>query len=364
MPNIYPFSSTHSEPLISPRELKQRLPATIAQTHFIEQSRQQIVRILEGSDPRYLLIMGPCSIHDPHAAREYAAKIQELQKDVADVFLIVMRTYFEKPRTSTGWKGMLYDPHLNGSHDMDTGLQWTRELLISLAERKIPAAAEILDPISAHYFGDLLSWGCIGARTASSQLHRQAASGLPMPVAFKNNTDGNVEVAIRGVLTAQNPHAYIGINEVGCASLIHTRGNPHGHIVLRGGEQGSNYDPDSIAEALGLLQAAKLPLRLIVDCSHDNSRSNHLHQPAVFHAVIDQILARNRHLRGFILESNLEAGNQPMDLNPSTLKFALSITDPCLGWDATAALITEARGRLLQQTHPTPQERDQEKLLV
>ncbi|MFQ5730190.1 MAG: 3-deoxy-7-phosphoheptulonate synthase, partial [Waddliaceae bacterium] len=188
MSKIYPFSSTRSEPLVSPRELKKQFPATIPQIHFIDQARQQVNQILDGKDPRFLLIMGPCSIHDLEAAKQYASEIQKLSDEVSDVFLVIMRAYFEKSRTGNGWKGMLYDPHLNGSHDMNTGLRWTRGLFLTLADYQIPAAAEILDPISAHYFGDLLCWSCIGARTSSSQIHRQAASGLPMPVAFKNNT--------------------------------------------------------------------------------------------------------------------------------------------------------------------------------
>ncbi|NGX42479.1 MAG: Phospho-2-dehydro-3-deoxyheptonate aldolase, Tyr-sensitive [Chlamydiae bacterium] len=342
MSKIYYFSSTRSEPLVSPRELKQQLPATIAQTHFIEQTRQQIIQILNGTDPRLLLIMGPCSIHDLKSAEQYAIKVKELATEVSDTFLVVMRVYFEKPRTSFGWKGMMYDPHLNGSHDMNTGLRWMRELLLTLSDLQVPAAAEILDPVSAHYFGDLLSWGCIGARTSSSQIHRQTASGLPMPVAFKNTTEGNVETAINGVLTAAKPHSYIGINEVGCAALIHTEGNPNCHIVLRGGEKAPNYDVSSIRQALNLLRKAQLPLQLIVDCSHDNSRGVYNHQPVVLRSVIDQIVDHNKSIRGVILESHLHAGNQPLSPNPKELEYAVSLTDSCMDWNTTEEAVLEA----------------------
>lgn len=342
---------TTIQPLPSPKNLKKELPITIAQRDFIEQSRQQIRSILNKNDPRLLLIVGPCSIHDIKAAKEYAAKLRSLSDETADTFFIAMRVYFEKPRTALGWKGIMYDPYLDDSHDMNTGLRWTRQLLLDLADLCIPAAAEILDPISAHYFGDLLSWSCIGARTSSSQIHRQAASGLPLPVGFKNHTDGNIAIAVNGVVTAAHPHIFLGINESGCTCRIQTKGNKDSHIVLRGGEKAPNYDAASISQALSLLKEAKLPLRLVIDCSHDNSGRQDHQQPTVFHSVIEQIIAGNRHITGLIVESNLHAGQQPLLSDPSRLKYGISLTDPCIGWETTEQLVKEGKKTLDATQH-------------
>jgi 3-deoxy-7-phosphoheptulonate synthase len=328
-----------TEPLPSPYDLIQELPLTLAQKKFIHDSRLEIQRILDGEDPRLLIIVGPCSVHDIKAAKHYATKLHQLSQSVSDKFLLVMRAYFEKPRTSRGWKGFLYDPMLNGSHDILTGLKWTRQLLLDLADIGVPAAAEFLDPSSAYYFGDLLSWGCIGARTSASQTHRQIASGLQMPVAFKNSTDGNVETAINGIISAAVPHSFIGINEHGRVSTVHTSGNTYGHVVLRGGEGQPNYDPKAISEALELLNKAKLPSRLLIDCSHDNSYRQHEQQSVVFQSIIKQLIEGNRNIRGALIESHLEAGNQPFVADPSQLKYAVSLTDPCLNWIATEKLL-------------------------
>lgn len=358
MSKILPFSATRSEPLVSPVELCKEYPANITQIDFIEQSRQQITQILDGTDNRLLLIMGPCSIHDIKACEHYAKKIKELSHVISDVFFPIMRFYFEKPRTALGWKGIMHDPHLDGSFDLNTGLRLTRKLLLKLADLKVPAASEILDPISGQFFGDLLSWGCIGARTSSSQLHRQVASGLPMPVAFKNNTDGNVDVAIHGILTASNPHAFIGINEKGLASIIHTDGNPNCHLVLRGSEKSPNYDSESVKHALESLQRAKLSSKLIIDCSHDNSRRDHTKQPEVFENGIDQILSGNSSIIGFILESHLHAGNQQITSNPEMLKYAISLTDSCMDWEATEGIILSARKSILSKRSPPEQSKN------
>jgi 3-deoxy-7-phosphoheptulonate synthase len=269
-----------------------------------------------------------------------------MAKEVSKSFMVIMRAYFEKPRTTKGWKGLLYDPHLNDTQDIATGLRHSREVLLTLADLKVPAATEFLDPATPNYIGDVISWSCIGARTAESQVHRQFASGLPMPVAFKNSTSGNVDVAINGVLSAKTPHAYFGINESGHISIIRTRGNPHAHIVLRGGESDPNYDADSIAKALKKIKKNQLSENIIVDCSHDNSRRDHEKQTIVFQSIIDQYSQGNEAIKGLILESNLSAGCQPIPSDKSLLNYAISLTDPCLDWEATEALIREAASRL------------------
>jgi len=350
MSKILPFKTIRSEPLISPLEISRLFPVTITQNHFIAQSRRQIIRILDGIDKRHLLILGPCSIHDDKAAIHYAKKLKELISEVSDVFFPIMRFYFEKPRTGLGWKGLVNDPHLDGSLDLNWGLKLTRKLLVQLAEMEVPAAAEILDPISGHYFGELLSWGCIGARTSSSQVHRQIASGLPMPVGFKNTIEGNIEIPIHAILSAAEPHSYIGLNEMGVASIIHTGGNPHCHLVLRGSEKASNFDKDSVREIIGKLEKLKLSPKLLIDCSHDNSRKDHTKQPEVFENVMEQILNGNTAIRGLILESHLRAGRQEVASNLSLLKYAISITDSCIDWETTEGIILSAREALLAKT--------------
>lgn len=346
MSTIYPFNETNTEALPSPQVLKSELPTTIAQQQFIEQSRKEIAEILAKTDQRTLMILGPCSIHDSAAAEHYGTLLSRLTAEVGDTFFPVMRVYFEKPRTKAGWKGLMNDPFLDGSNDLQEGIRLTRRLLLKLTEHKVPVAAEILEPLSARYFGDLISWGCIGARTASSQIHRQVSSGLPFPVAFKNNTDGNVQVAVDGVFSASLPHTYIGIDEQGRAAMIHTSGNPHGHIVLRGGDSGPNYDAASIALAVNLLQKNKLKPSLIVDCSHGNSGRDHNLQAVVFQAVLEQMLHGNQHIRGMILESHINAGNQALPGDKEFLKYAVSITDPCIDWEMTEALVKDARKKL------------------
>lgn len=328
-----------SIPMPSPQELKEEFSPSKSAQAFIAEARETINHILHGRDPRLLLIIGPCSIHNISEAKEYAHKLKRLESDIKDVFFPVMRVHFEKPRTTTGWKGILLDPHLDGSHNIQTGMRWTRELFIDLAELQIPTASELLSPTSAYYFSDLISWGCIGSRTAESQTHREMASGLPMPVAFKNNTDGNVLVAINGVLAASYPHTFIGMDERGKAAVEQTRGNPNCHIVLRGGRKLTNYDPKSISDALDALAAANLPKQLIIDCSHDNARKEYQKQIIVFKSVIKQAIEGNRHIRGVILESNLMEGRQEILPDAGQLKYGVSLTDSCLDWDFTEKLL-------------------------
>jgi 3-deoxy-7-phosphoheptulonate synthase len=341
MSEIYTLDSLHIENLPSPITLKQELPALAHHLEFIQESRNQIINILASNDQRLLLIVGPCSIHDVKAAKEYAKNLYVLAKTVSKSFFIIMRTYFEKPRTALGWKGILYDPHLDSTNDIAAGLRISRQLLLDLAEMEIPTATEFLDPFSPRYLSDLVSWSCIGARTSESQIHRQFASGLPMPVAFKNGTSGSINSAIKGILTASCPHAFFGINDHGHASIVRTKGNPHAHIALRGGENSPNYDAKSIGKLLEALRKNHLPERLIVDCSHGNSNRCPNKQKEVFESVIQQYLNGNSAIRGLAVESNLFAGNQRIPLDKSRLQYAVSITDPCLNWEETEFMVQQ-----------------------
>lgn len=320
-------------------ELKNRFPLTQSQKAFIEQSRQTIRDILNGTDSRVLLIVGPCSIHDSIAAREFAAQLKKLDTFISSQFFIVMRAYCEKPRTTSGWKGFLYDPFLDGTDDIEEGLKQTRELLLHLADMQIPTAAEFLDPLTAPYYEDLVSWGSIGARTCSSQTHRQLASGLNLPMGIKNGIAGNISSAMNGVLSASQPHTYMGLNACGQPCIVKTAGNADAHIVLRGGEEGPNYDPASVEEALQILQQVQLPLKVLIDCSHGNSNKIAEKQPIVFQSVIHQIAEGNTSIRGLLLESHLFGGNQPLTKHLDQLKYGISITDTCLDWNTTKWLI-------------------------
>lgn len=344
------MQATSQEPLIAPLELWKLLPANIAQMHFVEQSRKQIVQILNSHDKRLLLILGPCSIHDAKSAIHYAKKLKELTPEIYDVFLPVMRFHFEKPRTAGGWKGLLYDPFLDDSCDLNAGIKLTRSLLLELAALGVPAAAEILDPMAGLFFGDLLSWGCIGARTSASQVHRQIASGLPMPIGFKNTTDGNVDVAIQAILCARTAHSYLGANEMGQSCVIRTSGNPLTRLVLRGGEGKPNYDASSVGEVLQKLQKAGLEPSLFIDCAHDNSDKDPLKQADVFEQVIEQAASGNRSIRGILLESHLRAGKQSIPAHPNLLKYGISITDACIDWETTEGILFAAKKAL--SSHP------------
>ncbi len=325
--------------LPSPEVVKSELPLDDQLTENIAESRNAIGNILLGNDPRLLVILGPCSIHDPKATLEYAHKVKEIQKDLKDRALLVMRAYFEKPRTTIGWKGMLYDPHLDGSDDIETGIVESRKVLLEIAKLGLPTATEILEPIAPQYLCDLISWAAIGARTAESQIHRQMASGLSMPIGFKNSTDGNLHIAIEAIRAAREPHAFLGIDSQGRAGVARTNGNPYGHVVLRGGHDGPNYMAEYVAFISILLQKANIPCGVIIDCSHANSGKKPDNQSPVFEQVLEQINNKESNIRGLMLESFLESGNQPINADKSKLKYGQSITDACIDWSATEKIL-------------------------
>lgn len=337
---------------ISPRIVREKIPLTETFYESIATWRQSLIQIVQGIDPRQLLIVGPCSIHNTKAALKYAKKLKILSDEVSDVFMIIMRTYFEKPRTLHGWKGLLYDPHLDGSCDITSGILLSRTLLSDLTELGMPSATEFLDPLAAHYLNDFISWGSIGARTSQSQIHRQLASSLSMPIGFKNRPDGNIESTIQSILSAKDTHSFLGINEDGEISKMQGKGNICPHLVLRGGETKPNYDLFSIRQALEQLEKVSLPQGLIIDCSHDNSRKNHKQQANIFSFLIDQIIKGTQGIRGMMLESFLLEANQPayrqIELSDESIFNCTSITDPCLSWSTTEQLIREAAERLRQ----------------
>ena len=328
---------------------KNALSASPDHLSFVSKNRKTIRAILNGTDTRLLLIMGPCSIHDSALAKDYALKFKELEEKVSSNFFLVMRTYFEKPRTSSGWKGFLYDPHLDGSHQIHQGIEQSRRLLLDLAEMGIPTATEFLDPLTAFYYDDLISWGSIGARTSSSQPHRQLASALNMPVGFKNGVAGNISAAVNGVKVASNPQTFIGLNETGQTIIARSRGNLDCHIILRGGDLQPNYDPISVGKALSYLEKDDLGQRLLIDCSHQNSGKQHEKQVEVCHSVLQQVANGNSAIKGLMLESHLQAGNQDTrDLN--ALQYGVSITDACLDWTTTERLVLYAADYLQSHT--------------
>ena len=327
----------------TPEHLKEKLLLTDAMKQFITNSRSTIKNILSRKDPRFLVILGPCSIHDVKSAKEYAENLKLLSSKVQSKLFLIMRVYVEKPRTTFGWKGLICDPFLDGSNDMRAGLEMARSLFIDLTENKVPLAMEFLEPISAHYLADLISWGAIGARTSSSQPHRQLASCLTMPVGFKNSTDGNVLTAVQGAFSASFSHTFISINENGAPSAIQSKGNKHTHIVLRGGSGKPNYDEKSIANAMELCHKMGFKKELIIDCSHDNSNKEYMKQKEVFNDVLNQVLLGNHHIIGAMLESHLFSGNQPHSEN---LKYAISLTDPCIDWLETEKIILDAFEKL------------------
>jgi 3-deoxy-7-phosphoheptulonate synthase len=325
---------------LTPEQLHGQYPINHQQATFIAAARAAVCRQLDGHDERLLLIVGPCSIHDIEAALDYAKRLQQLAKRVAPTLMVVMRVYFEKPRTALGWRGYAADPHLDGSYDFHTGATRMRQLLLHIADLKIPVAAEFLEPLSLHYFGDLVTWGCIGARTVESPLHRQMASGMAMPIAFKNTTAGSVQAAINAIIVASSPHTFITIDHGGSLAQISTRGNSYGHLVLRGGSL-PNSDRHSVETALKQLAAAGLPSRLLIDCSHGNSGHDYRLQPQIFQQVIEQAAAGNSAIRGMLIEGHIHEGSQPFT-PAASLRYGVSITDGCLGWETTEALIIEA----------------------
>jgi 3-deoxy-7-phosphoheptulonate synthase len=332
--------------LPSPAALLAELPKTDAQAEFVTRTRKEIHRLIFTGDNRFLLLVGPCSIHDLKAARVYAKQLADLAAQVADRVLIVMRVYFEKPRTTVGWKGLIMDPHLDGSNDIATGLRTARTFLREVLDLGLPTATELLDPITPQYIADLICWSAIGARTAESQTHRQMASGLSMPLGFKNGTDGSINTGINAIKAAAQPQTFLGINLDGRASAIVTRGNPDCHIVLRGGTTGPNYSPAHVAQTEQLLAKAGLPKAILVDCSHDNSAKQPERQPDVVRELLAQISAGNTSILGAMIESNLEAGNQPFPQPKEKLRYGVSITDACIDWPTTEKLIREIHAAL------------------
>jgi 3-deoxy-7-phosphoheptulonate synthase len=333
----------------SPVELHAKLPLTDSAFTTVMQGREALRNILDRKDKRLFVVVGPCSIHDPVAGLDYARRLTALQAEVADTMLLVMRVYFEKPRTTTGWKGYINDPHMDDSFRVDTGMERARQFLLDVCELGLPTATEALDPISPQYLGDLIAWTAIGARTTESQTHREMSSGLSTPVGFKNGTDGDISIAVNAVLSSANPHAFLGINEQGTVSIVRTTGNAYGHVVLRGGGDRPNYDSVSVAIAEQALKKAALPANLVIDCSHANSYKKPELQPLVMSDVIQQIRHGNRSLVGVMIESNIVSGNQPIPNDLSQLKYGCSVTDGCIGWDDTVAMLRSAHAELLKR---------------
>jgi 3-deoxy-7-phosphoheptulonate synthase len=325
-------------PLLSPQELFEELPLDEQRTAVLLAGRINSHAVLDGVDDRLMVVVGPCSVHDVDAVKEYAERLSAEAKRLEQDLLIVMRVYFEKPRTTIGWKGLINDPHLDGSGDVNTGLRVARRLLLDILGAGLSVGCEFLDPITPQYISDLVSWGAIGARTTESQIHRQLGSGLSMPVGFKNGTDGNVQVAVDAVRAASVSHAFAGIDADGRSAILHTRGNKDCHIILRGGTSGTNYDAESVAAAIALLNKAELPERVMIDVSHGNSAKHPERQPEIAADVAAQIAAGNEKIKGVMVESFLVAGNQqpgPLD----TLTYGQSITDGCIGWDTTTEVL-------------------------
>ncbi len=328
-------------PLLAPIEVKTELPSTSAIAKVVSSARARIRNILSGSDRRLLVVVGPCSIHDVKAAREYAGKLAKFRDEVSDALEIVMRVYFEKPRTTIGWKGLINDPHLNGTFDINYGIRMARGLLLDIAKLGLPSATELLDPIVPQYLADLISWTAIGARTTESQTHREMSSGLSMPVGFKNGTDGSIEVAINALLSARQPHRFLGVSNEGRASIVTTTGNPDGHIVLRGGKQGPNYDKAHVDAIAKLLSDRQLLPYMMVDCSHDNSGQDYKNQPIVLQDICKQVRTGSENIVGIMLESHLNSGKQSFPKDLAKLDYGKSITDGCIDFEMTVETLTD-----------------------
>jgi 3-deoxy-7-phosphoheptulonate synthase len=326
--------------LLPPALLLEELPLTEEGSVTVSRAREDVIRILHGQDDRLIVVVGPCSIHDPAAGLEYGRRLKALADELADDLCIVMRVYFEKPRTTVGWKGLLNDPHLDGSFASNDGLRLARRLLLDLIEMGLPAGCEFLDPISPQFISDVVVWGAIGARTTESQVHRQLASGLSMPIGFKNGTDGGVQVAVDAMCAAAASHSFFGVTEQGLAAIVTTRGNADCHLILRGGRAGSNHDGASVQEALAALRRAELPERVMVDASHGNSGKDYRRQPIVAHEVAAQVAAGETGIVGMMLESFLVDGRQDL-IDKASLIYGQSITDACMGWEMTAPVLRE-----------------------
>ena len=343
--DIYNINVAGEDVLVPPSTLKERLPSSIRARQTVLQGRHTIEAILDRRDHRIFVVVGPCSIHDIAAAKEYAQRLKDLHDELADTLYLVMRVYFEKPRSTVGWKGFINDPHLDDSFRVEEGLTRARELLLWLAELGLPAGTEALDPITPQYLGDLFSWTAIGARTTESQTHREMSSGLSTPVGFKNGTDGGLDVAVNALHAVSATHAFLGINQNGQVTVMRTKGNPYGHVILRGGKQ-PNYDSVSVTVCEQSLEKSRLPARLVVDCSHGNSSKKPERQPLVAENVANQIAEGNRSILGLMLESHLQAGNQPIPGDLSALKYGVSVTDACIDWATTEALLRKLHGQL------------------
>jgi len=331
--------------LSTPRQVASELPVSDKAAETVFEGRRGLVDILEGRDDRLVVVVGPCSIHDEKGAYEYAERLAAVSRRIADRIMIVMRVYFEKPRTTVGWKGLINDPHLNDTFDIETGLRAARRILGRINEMGVPCGTEMLEPIVPQYIADFITWASIGARTTESPTHRQMASGLSMPVGFKNATDGSVQIAIDAMLSSKHPHAFLGIDDDGGSAVVQTTGNPHTHLILRGGRSGTNYDFGSITAARQSLEKHGLHNRLVVDCSHANSEKDHTKQEGVFNYVVGLDAQDSKSVLGVMLESNIEAGNQKL-VDPSKLKYGVSITDACIGWEMTEKLLLAAHAKV------------------
>ncbi len=333
-------------PLPAPALLSHEVARSDAQAEFVAKSRRHLQEIIFGEDQRFLAVVGPCSIHDVEAGKDYTERLAKLAEEVSDKLYVVMRVYFEKPRTTVGWKGLIMDPELDGSDNIPGGLRLARTFLRDVIDIGMPTATELLDPITPQYISDLICWSAVGARTTESQTHRQMASGLSMPLGFKNATNGALEPAFNAIKAATSPQTFLGISAQGVASAVSTRGNPHCHIILRGGDNGQNYTAEHIAEAAAQLEAKGLLPAIMVDASHDNSGKDHKNQPAVFEDIVAQRATGNAHIIGTMLESNLVAGAQKFPQPISDLVYGQSITDKCVDWDTTERLLKDAAAKL------------------
>jgi 3-deoxy-7-phosphoheptulonate synthase len=336
----------------SPDEVKRKIPLTEAGANAVVKGRRALEAILDGKDSRLFVVVGPCSIHDPEAGLDYAKRLAKLSAELSDVFLLVMRVYFEKPRTALGWKGFINDPFMDDSFRIDVGMERARAFLLGVNELGLPAGTEALDPIAPQYYGDLIAWTAIGARTSESQTHREMSSGLSTPVGFKNGTDGDLEAAVNAIVSASRPHSFLGINGQGRSAVVRTRGNRYGHLVLRGGGGRPNFDTVSISLAEQALEKAKMPRNIVVDCSHANSWKKPELQPLVMRDVVHQIREGNRSVVGLMVESFIEGGNQPIPSDLSQLRYGCSVTDACVSWDATEEMLRTSAG-ILREVLPS-----------
>ncbi len=333
-------------PLLAPNELKARLPLTADAAHTVTAARADIRRVLRGDDRRLLVVVGPCSIHDPDAALDYARRLARLHAEVAGQLVVVMRVYLEKPRTTVGWRGLINDPRLDGSFDMEAGLTTARQLLLEINAMGLPVATEMLDPISPQYLDDQISLATIGARTTEAQTHRALASGVSMPVGFKNGTDGGIQVAVNACVSAAGQHSFLGVTEDGRSAVVKTTGNPDGFVILRGGRHSPNYQEEHVVQAARLMREANLRPAVMIDCSHANAEGDFRRQETVWYRVIEQVVAGPTPIVGMMLESNLNEGKQPLLADRSALKYGVSLTDGCIGWETTERLLVETHHAL------------------